>query len=157
MSTEIIVNVVLLCTKQGAGALMLLHPNTPIKGNVPQLIASSHNRTLAFLDKNGNRPTEQIATGTSRKGLISSVESIIGKKPGRYQISVGWSGGGGHRFCAEHTADGKIFIYDPQSGKKYTSLTEYFAGNSIAVKRGIGVLKIDELLFNTQYIDKILI
>ncbi len=142
---------------RGWNVIAAEYPRTTISGNIPQLIAKSSNRTLAFLDSNGKQPIEQHATGRSRQGLIKSVETLIGKEVGRYQISVSWSGGGGHRFCAEHTVDGKIFIYDPQTGKKYTSLTEYFKLNSLVLKRGIGVLRTDNLMFNPKYINGILV
>lgn len=76
------------------------------------------------------------------------------KEPGRYHIDWGWKGKNeGHIVTFERTPDGKAVWYDPQSGKKNFFTKDYYS--FIRVSHGIGVLRVDNLLVNTDIINGI--
>lgn len=133
---------------------------------VPTELAKRSNRGMAYLDpQTGKVPTEtsiggryvptngwQIRTKTE-KMLITEGEAAM-KETGRYQISLNWKGGGGHRISAERTASGSLIIYDPQTGKKYNGFGSYVKVHHglINITYTMGILRTDNLLINPKYI-----
>ena len=76
------------------------------------------------------------------------------KEPGRYHINWGWKGKNeGHIVTFERTSDGKVVWYDPQTGKKNFFTKEYY--NRMRVSHGISILRVDNLLVNTDIINGI--
>lgn len=132
---------------------------------VPATLALRSNRTLAWLDpKTGQRPTETQVGGLTQSGLRAKTEAQLvsegeaaTKAVGRYQLSLAWKSGGGHRISAERHADGTLTIYDPQTGFRYKGFRDYVARKkgSISVRDKMGILRTDNLLINPQYISGI--
>lgn len=66
--------------------------------------------------------------------------------------------------CAERHADGTLAIYDPQSGDKYQAKdgassieawNSWLSDYDFKAKRGIGILRVDNLIVNSEYISGI--
>ena len=62
------------------------------------------------------------------------------------------SGNSGHIITLEKLADGKIVMYDPQNGKKVNWAD---ISSRIKLQYGVNVLRVDNLLVNTDIIDGI--
>ena len=135
------------------------------KTGVPADLAWSTNRTMAYLDPATNqRPTEQKAGGATvtkngavrakSERLLATEGNDLMRDTGRYQISLSWKQDDGHRLSAERFADGTLTVYDPQSGKRWSSFAAWVADHKgmIDVKRGVGILRTDDKLINPQYI-----
>lgn len=138
-------------------------PNLEKKGNIPHEL--SYRTNWAWIDpKTMVMPVKKTAGGiydVTRTGALKSksikeltkelVELV--KEPGRYHIDFSWKGrNSGHIITLEKSLDGKIVIYDPQTGKikKWGELSK-----EISLKYGVNVLRVDNLLVNTDIINGI--
>lgn len=138
-------------------------PNLQKTGNIPYELSMRTN--WAWIDpKTMAMPKKQTAGGIydiTRSGALKSksikeltkelVELV--KEPGRYHIDFAWKGkNSGHIITLEKLHNGKIIIYDPQTGKmkNWKELSK-----EISLKYGVSVLRVDNLLVNTDIIDGI--
>ena len=138
-------------------------PNLQKTGNIPYELSMRTN--WAWIDpKTMVMPKKQTAGGIydiTRSGALKSksikeltkelVELV--KEPGRYHIDFSWKGrNSGHIITLEKSLDGKIVIYDPQTGKikNWGELSK-----EISLKYGVNVLRVDNLLVNTDIINGI--
>jgi hypothetical protein len=138
-------------------------PNLEKKGNIPHELSKRTN--WAWIDpKTMVMPEKKTAGGIydiTRTGALKSksikeltkelVELV--KEPGRYHIDFSWKGrNSGHIITLEKSLDGKIVIYDPQTGKikNWGELSK-----EISLKYGVNVLRVDNLLVNTDIINGI--
>ena len=138
-------------------------PNLQKTGNIPYELSMRTN--WAWIDpKTMVMPKKQTAGGIydiTRSGALKSksikeltkelVELV--KEPGRYHIDFAWKGkNSGHIITLETLHNGKIIIYDPQTGKmkNWKELSK-----EISLRYGVSVLRVDNLLVNTDIIDGI--
>ena len=138
-------------------------PNLQKTGNIPYELSMRTN--WAWIDpKTMVIPKKQTAGGIydiTRSGALKSksikeltkelVELV--KEPGRYHIDFAWKGkNSGHIITLEKVHNGKIIIYDPQTGKmkNWKELSK-----EISLRYGVSVLRVDNLLVNTDIIDGI--
>lgn len=138
-------------------------PNLQKTGNIPYELSMRTN--WAWIDpKTMVMPKKQTAGGIydiTRSGALKSksikevtkelVELV--KEPGRYNIDFAWKGkNSGHIITLEKLHNGKIIIYDPQTGKmkNWRELSK-----EISLRYGVNVLRVDNLLVNTDIIDGI--
>lgn len=138
-------------------------PNLQKTGNIPYELPMRTN--WAWIDpKTMVMPKKQTAGGIydiTRSGALKSksikeltkelVELV--KEPGRYHIDFAWKGkNSGHIITLEKLHNGKIIIYDPQTGKmkNWRELSK-----EISLRYGVNVLRVDNLLVNTDIIDGI--
>ena len=138
-------------------------PNLQKTGNIPYELSMRTN--WAWIDpKTMVMPKKQTAGGIydiTRSGALKSksikeltkelVELV--KEPGRYHIDFAWKGkNSGHIITLEKLHNGKIIIYDPQTGKmkNWRELSK-----EISLRYGVNVLRVDNLLVNTDIIDGI--
>ena len=138
-------------------------PNLQKTGNIPYELSMRTN--WAWIDpKTMVMPKKQTAGGIydiTRSGALKSksikeltkelVELV--KEPGRYHIDFAWKGkNSGHIITLEKLHNGKIIIYDPQTGKmkNWRELSK-----EISLRYGVNVLHVDNLLVNTDIIDGI--
>ena len=135
-------------------------PNLQKTGNIPYELSMRTN--WAWIDpKTMVMPKKQTAGGIydiTRSGALKSksikeltkelVELV--KEPGRYHIDFAWKGkNSGHIITLEKLHNGKIIIYDPQTGKmkNWKELSK-----EISLRYGVSVLRVDNLLVNTDII-----
>lgn len=138
-------------------------PNLQKAGNIPYELSSKTN--WAWIDPETKAtPVKKRAGGVydiTRTGALKSknisalTKDIIElvKEPGRYHIDFSWkSGNSGHIITLEKQTDGKIVIYDPQNGKivDWADISK-----KIKLQYGVNVLRVDNLLVNTDIIDGI--
>lgn len=138
-------------------------PNLQKTGNIPYELSMRTN--WAWIDpKTMVMPKKQTAGGIydiTRSGALKSksikeltkelVELV--KEPGRYHIDFAWKGkNSGHIITLEKLHNGKIIIYDPQTGKmkNWRELSK-----EISLRYGVNVLRVDNLLVNTDIINGI--
>ena len=138
-------------------------PNLQKTGNIPYELSMRTN--WVWIDpKTMVMPKKQTAGGIydiTRSGALKSksikeltkelVELV--KEPGRYHIDFAWKGkNSGHIITLEKLHNGKIIIYDPQTGKmkNWRELSK-----EISLRYGVNVLRVDNLLVNTDIIDGI--
>ena len=138
-------------------------PNLQKTGNIPYELSMRTN--WAWIDpKTMVIPKKQTAGSIydiTRSGALKSksikeltkelVELV--KEPGRYHIDFAWKGkNSGHIITLEKLHNGKIIIYDPQTGKmkNWRELSK-----EISLRYGVNVLRVDNLLVNTDIIDGI--
>ena len=81
------------------------------------------------------------------------------KEEGIYELSIGWKGGGGHATILWRFKDGTLKYIEPQadnsegSGYEFKD-TDYIASNGEASPHGCrGIMRVDNKLFNTDYVD----
>ena len=138
-------------------------PNLQKTGNIPYELSMRTN--WVWIDpKTMVMPKKQTAGGIydiTRSGALKSksikeltkelVELV--KEPGRYHIDFAWKGkNAGHIITLEKLHNGKIIIYDPQTGKmkNWRELSK-----EISLRYGVNVLRVDNLLVNTDIINGI--
>ena len=138
-------------------------PNLQKTGNIPYELSMRTN--WVWIDpKTMVMPKKQTAGGIydiTRSGALKSksikeltkelVELV--KEPGRYHIDFAWKGkNSGHIITLEKLHNGKIIIYDPQTGKmkNWRELSK-----EISLRYGVNVLRVDNLLVNTDIINGI--
>lgn len=130
------------------------------KGDIPEKLSMQTN--LAWIDPNtGEMPKKQKAGGMYIDGYNIKTKTFarmlkefdeLTKEAGRYHIDFGWKKSrSGHIITAERMEDGSIRVYDPQTGEVISNFRKY--ADRIAPKYGINVLKVDNLLINTDIID----
>ena len=110
----------------GAFNEIWIDPNTGKAPEIQRVWAKTLDKTSARFEK----ATEQV---------------------GRYHISVLWEGGGGHIFCVDRLPNGNMRVYDSQNNA--LNITDWMEG--INLKKGIGVVKVDGMLINTENIKQI--
>ena len=138
-------------------------PNLQKTGNIPYELSMRTN--WAWIDpKTMVMPKKQTAGGIydiTRSGALKSksikeltkelVELV--KEPGRYHIDFAWKDkDSGHIITLEKLHNGKIIIYDPQNGEivDWRDISKRIKQNY-----GVNVLRVDNLLVNTDIIDGI--
>jgi hypothetical protein len=138
-------------------------PNLEKKGNIPHELSKRTNwvwidpKTMVMPEKKTAGGIYDITrTGAlkskSIKELTKELVELV-KEPGRYHIDFSWKGrNSGHIITLEKSLDGKIVIYDPQTGKikNWGELSK-----EISLKYGVNVLRVDNLLVNTDIINGI--
>ena len=121
-----------------------------------------------WLDKDGNMPTKQKAGGyfydaSLLKNRMKTLQEMsrelndFTEAEGRYHIDYFRNreyGGGGHIVTLERTLNGDMRIYDPQTGiiERWGYLSQ-----KINKMKGVSVLRVDDLLVNTSFIDSVVI
>lgn len=138
-------------------------PNLQKAGNIPYELSGKTN--WAWIDpETMTTPVKKKAGGVydvTRTGALKSknisalTKEIIelAKEPGRYHIDFSWkSGNSGHIITLEKLVNGKIVLYDPQNGKivNWADISK-----RIKLQYGVNVLRVDNLLVNTDIIDGI--
>lgn len=136
------------------------HPNLKVDGDIPYRL--SYKTELAWIDPETKQtPKKQKAGGevyvngrfkAKPKNVLAKELAELTKDAGRYHIDFVWKGRGqvsGHIVTLERSEDGKIKIYDPQNGEErfWKELSE-----EIRLSRGVNVLRVDNLLVNTDII-----
>lgn len=140
----------------------------------------SHNTNKIWRDADGNTPKKTIIgaeynyfysispdgklykkgwqkTVPNKKQLIKELESSI-TEDGRYHIDWYWNTQSkrkldGHIITLEKIGD-TLRYYDPQTGKVIENFSDYI--NNIMLKRGINVLRVDNLMIDSDWASKIL-
>lgn len=100
------------------------------------------------VDKRG-----RVITKTKSLSELNAELNELTKEPGRYHINWTWKGRGtGHIVTCEKFANGGIRIYDPQTGEifKWSEIA-----NDIKLDKGVGVLRVDNLIINMDVINGI--
>lgn len=138
-------------------------PNLKKTGNIPYELSGKTN--WAWIDpETMTTPVKKKAGGiydVTRTGALKSknisalTKEIIElvKEPGRYHIDFSWKNqNSGHIITLEKLANGKIVLYDPQNGKivNWADISK-----RIKLQNGVNVLRVDNLLVNTDIIDGI--
>ncbi len=125
-------------------------------GNIPEktLVGA---RSIDYISYSGARWKEYEKTVTNRKQLIKELEASL-TEDGRYHIDWTWNSRSktclpGHIITVEKTGD-TIRYYDPQNGKVITDFYDYI--KNIQLKRGINVLRVDNLRVDADYAAHIL-
>ena len=138
-------------------------PNLQKAGNIPYELSSKTNwawidpETMATpVKKRAGGVYDVTRTGALKSKNISALTKEIielAKEPGRYHIDFSWkSGNSGHIITLEKLVNGKIVLYDPQNGKivNWADISK-----RIKLQYGVNVLRVDNLLVNTDIIDGI--
>jgi hypothetical protein len=138
-------------------------PNLQKAGNIPYELSSKTNwawidpETMATpVKKRAGGVYDVTRTGALKSKNISALTKKIielVKEPGRYHIDFSWkSGNTGHIITLEKLVNGKIVLYDPQNGKivNWADISK-----RIKLQYGVNVLRVDNLLVNTDIIDGI--
>ena len=138
-------------------------PNLQKAGNIPYELSSKTNwawidpETMATpVNKRAGGVYDVTRTGALKSKNISALTKEIielVKEPGRYHIDFSWkSGNSGHIITLEKLVNGKIVLYDPQNGKivNWADISK-----RIKLQYGVNVLRVDNLLVNTDIIDGI--
>lgn len=138
-------------------------PNLQKAGNIPYELSSKTNwawidpETMATpVKKRAGGVYDVTRTGALKSKNISALTKEIielVKEPGRYHIDFSWkSGNSGHIITLEKLVNGKIVLYDPQNGKivNWADISK-----RIKLQYGVNVLRVDNLLVNTDIINGI--
>ena len=130
------------------------------KGDIPEKLSRLTN--WAWKDFDGNMPQKKMAGGWYLDGINIKYKTMkqatkelmeMTKDVGRYHIDFGWKRGrSGHIITLERLNNGKVRIYDPQTGK-IVNWADY--SKNISNRYGIKVLRVDNLLINDEIIDGI--
>ena len=139
--------------------------NTEKSGNIPYEL--SKKTSDAWIDPTtGKTPNKQKAGGAydvDKRGNIKSKNikelskelADLTKDVGRYHIDFDWkNGSSGHIITLERLSNGKIRLYDPQTGKEIQWIE---LSKKIKLRTGVYVLRVDNLLVNTKIVDGIVI
>ena len=138
-------------------------PNLQKAGNIPYELSSKTNwawidpETMATpVKKRAGGVYDVTRTGALKSKNISALTKEIielVKEPGRYHIDFSWkSGNSGHIITLEKLVNGKIVLYDPQNG---TIVNWADISKRIKLQYGVNVLRVDNLLVNTDIINGI--
>lgn len=130
------------------------------KGDMPQKL--SYQTNMAWIDPDTNQmPIKKRAGGIYFEGWRQKTKTYtammkefdeLTKEVGRYHIDCGWKRQrSGHIITAERKEDGTIVVYDPQNGKKIDNFRSY--AKNFSLTHGIGIVKVDKMLINTDIID----
>lgn len=105
------------------------------------------NTSLAWVDENGNHPFYQTPRKNERK--MKFLERVI-KDGERYTLEFEWlSARSGHIVSVERV-NGKIRVYDPQTGEIRNTK------ELLSKTKNLEVLRIDNCQFNTEYVNYML-
>lgn len=126
-------------------------------GNIPDKTLIGAKRVEHYNKFIGKTWYAYEKTASNRKQLIAQLESSI-IEDGRYHIDWYWNTESkryvsGHIIMIEKI-DGALRYYDPQTGKVITNFYDYI--NDIQLKRGINLLRVDNLCVNPEYASHIL-
>ena len=136
-------------------------PNLKKEGNIPYELSGKTN--WAWIDpETMQTPEKKQAGGQYVSGLDIKSKTLtqlnkelneLTKEAGRYHIDFMWKDGkGGHIITVDRLENGSIRIYDPQIGH----LGDWkVISKDISLKYGVNVLRVDNLLVNTDIIDRI--
>ena len=136
-------------------------PNLKKEGNIPYELSGKTN--WAWIDpETMQTPEKKQAGGQYVSGLDIKSKTLtqlnkelneLTKEAGRYHIDFMWKDGkGGHIITVDRLENGSIRIYDPQIGR----LGDWkVISKDIRLKYGVNVLRVDNLLVNTDIIDRI--
>lgn len=137
-------------------------PNLKLKGNLPYEL--SLRTEWVWIDPvTGKQPKKIVIGGRtiSSSGLkiVVKPQKVVlkeladaTKEPGRYHINWGWKKENcGHIVTFERFVDGKCRWYDPQTGKINFFDKEMY--NKMDIVNGIAILRVDNLLVNTDIIN----
>lgn len=136
-------------------------PNLKKEGNIPYELSGKTN--WAWIDpETMQTPEKKQAGGQYVSGLDIKSRTLtqlnkelneLTKEAGRYHIDFMWKDGkGGHIITVDRLENGSIRIYDPQIGR----LGDWkVISKDISLKYGVNVLRVDNLLVNTDIIDRI--
>ena len=136
-------------------------PNLKKEGNIPYELSGKTN--WAWIDpETMQTPEKKQAGGQYVSGLDIKSKTLtqlnkelneLVKEAGRYHIDFMWKDGkGGHIITVDRLENGSIRIYDPQIGR----LGDWkVISKDISLKYGVNVLRVDNLLVNTDIIDRI--
>lgn len=137
-------------------------PNLNVKGNIPYELSLKTEQAWIY-PETGNTPKKStFGRKVNNRGSITAkpyketmhdmMEAM--KEPGRYHVNFKWKGvNEGHIITFERMQDGSVKWYDPQTGKSDFFDKKYY--DRIHVSRGIMVLRVDNLMVNTEIIDGI--
>ena len=77
------------------------------------------------------------------------------KEPGVYILTIKWRGNSAHATVLQKEADGKIFRVEPQAfnGKAKRSLDELCERGAIQPMSNSGILRVDDKIFDTDWLD----
>lgn len=136
-------------------------------GDIPDRLSRLTN--WAWIDPTtGKTPSKMIAGGVEVKGYKVKTKTLpqtmkdfaeLTKDAGRYHVDFTWKKKNGqkkwtgHIITAERKESGELVIYDPQNGKKIDNFRSYC--NDVYLKTGIRILRVDNLLINTEIIEGI--
>lgn len=136
-------------------------PNLKKAGNIPYEL--SRKTEMAWIDpvtmktplkkRAGGQYVDVYKLKTKTLKQVNLELEEITKEIGRYHINFVWKGcKSGHIITIEKLSDGKMMLYDPQTGKmeNWKDLSK-----NISLKYGVSVLRVDNLLVNTDIIDGI--
>jgi len=136
-------------------------PNLKKAGNIPYELSGKTN--WAWIDpETMQTPEKKQAGGQYVSGLDIKSKTLtqlnkelneLTKEAGRYHIDFMWKDGkGGHIITVDRLENRSIRIYDPQIGR----LGDWkVISKNISLKYGVNVLRVDNLLVNTDIIDRI--
>lgn len=136
-------------------------PNLKKEGNIPYELSGKTN--WAWIDpETMQTPEKKQAGGQYVSGLDIKSKTLtqlnkelneLTKEAGRYHIDFMWKDGkDGHIITVDRLENGSIRIYDPQIGR----LGDWkVISKDISLKYGVNVLRVDNLLVNTDIIDRI--
>jgi len=141
-------------------------PNLKKEGNIPYELSGKTN--WAWIDpETMQTPEKKQAGGQYVSGLDIKSKTLtqlnkelneLAKEAGRDHIEFMWKcrdlydGKGGHIITVDRLENGSIRIYDPQIGR----LGDWkVISKDISLKYGVNVLRVDNLLVNTDIIDRI--
>ena len=136
-------------------------PNLKKEGNIPYELSGKTN--WAWIDpETMQTPEKKQAGGQYVSGLDIKSKTLtqlnkelneLAKEADRYHIDFMWKDGkGGHIITVDRLENGSIRIYDPQIGR----LGDWkVISKDISLKYGVNVLRVDNLLVNTDIIDRI--
>ncbi|MCS3068628.1 toxin glutamine deamidase domain-containing protein [Bacteroides faecis] len=136
-------------------------PNLKKEGNIPYELSGKTN--WAWIDpETMQTPEKKQAGGQYVSGLDIKSKTLtqlnkelneLTKEAGRYHIDFMWKDGkGGYIITVDRLENGSIRIYDPQIGR----LGDWkVISKDISLKYGVNVLRVDNLLVNTDIIDRI--
>lgn len=136
-------------------------PNLKKEGNIPYELSGKTN--WAWIDpETMQTPEKKQAGGQYVSGLDIKSKTLtqlnkelneLTKEAGRYHIDFMWKDGkGGHIITVDRLENGSIRIYDPQIDR----LGDWkVISKDISLKYGVNVLRVDNLLVNTDIIDRI--
>ena len=116
--------------------------NTKQDWYMPSVLAKKPE--IAFIGADGKPPVPKSIRYNG--DLASSLNGEM-SDPGRYHLRFRFGNGGGHVITAERLPDGKLRIYDPQSGRLIKDFKEYTGGVDVNT---FEYYRVDNLQLNPQ-------
>ena len=148
-----------------AYVLRLLGFNVTAKANTPGSLSEYLSRQRSFeawTHADGSKPTPSLTydwmIGKGYKQMTAKRYAEFFneccKETGVYILTIGWKGGGGHATILQRFADGSISYIEPQvynNNSSRRSIDELCNYGAVKPIRTRGVLRVDNLLFNTKF------